>query len=187
MATTNATPVVITGTQAELVNGTVTAPPIALMVAGTGANNSGGQGKQLAQGYAGNCQRVDGFASDLSQDGFALNGCFVAVLAASTPITVDMTNPGATQSGATSFNQRGDSLTAALNRLYIDNYGTASVIIEVGASNALTGVPTFTIPGGTMQRLDFGATGLTVSSSAKTIKLDPGTGTPSFAIAYGGS
>lgn len=186
------TPIVITGSTAVLSGATVTTPPIAQMVSGTGAANSGGVGAELANGYtasygAASAVRVDGFASDLSQDGFAANGCLVATLAASTPITIDMTDPGAAQSGATAFDQSGDVLATALNRIYINNYGAAAVTISVGASNALTGVPTFVIPAGTRQRLDFGASGLTVSSTAKTIKLDPSTGTPTVALAYGGA
>jgi hypothetical protein len=188
LATQNATPVVITGSAAQLVGSTSSTPPIALMMSGTGANNGGGTGKEMGQNYQGNAQRVDGFASDLSQDGYALNGTFAATLAASTPITVDITAAGTAQGSATAFSQAGDSLTALLNRVYINNFGSAPVTIEVGASHPLTGVPTFVIPAGTKQRLDFGAAGITVAAGATcTIKFDPSTGTPSFAVAYGGS
>ena len=191
--TTLGTPVIVTGTTATLVGTANVTPPAAIMVSITGANNSGGVGRELSTGFSGasygapNAQRVDGFASDLSQDGFTANGVFVATLVASTPITVDMTTPGTAQGTATAFSQAGDSLASALNRLYINNYGSAPVIISVGSSNPLTGVPTFTVPAGTKQRIDFGTTGLTVNSTTKTIKLDPSTGTPTFAIAYGGA
>jgi hypothetical protein len=187
------TPAVITGSTPVLIGSTVSTPPIALMVSVTGSNNSGGVAVELAGGNPANpnlnanALRVDGFASDLSKDGYAANGCLAAVLVASSPITIDMTNPGAAQASATSFSQTGDNLSSALNRLYINNYGSAPVTVEVGVSNPLVGVPTFALPAATKHRLDFGSTGLTVSSAAKTIKLDPGTGTPTVAIAYGGA
>ena len=191
--TTLGTPTIVTGTTSTLVGTANVTPPAALMVSITGANNSGGVGRELATGFSGvtylppNAVRVDGFVSDLGQDGFTANGVFVATLVASTPITIDMTTPGSAQGTATAFSQSGDSQATLLNRLYINNYGTAAVIISVGSSNPLTGVPTFTIPAKTTQRIDFGTTGLTVSGTAKTIKLDPSTGTPTFAIAYGGA
>jgi hypothetical protein len=184
------TPAVITGSTPVLVGSTVSTPPIALMVSATGANNSGGVAVELATGgpsLNANALRVDGFANDLSKDGFAANGNLVAVLQASSPITIDMTSPYSAQAAATSFSQAGDVLATALNRLYINNYGSAPVILSVGATNALTGVPTFTIPAGSKQRLDFGSTGLPVSGTVKTIKLDPSTGTPTVALAYGGA
>ena len=193
MATTNATPLIITGSTAVLSGSAVLTPPIAQMVSGTGANNSGGVARELATtGYSGaygaaNAQRIDGFSSDLSQDGYAANGVLVIVLATSTPITIDMTNPSAAQASATSFSQAGDALASALNRLYIVNYGAADVTVEVGASNGVTGVPTFAVKAGTKQRLDFGSTGLTIDSTHKTIKFDGSTGTPTVAVAYGGA
>ena len=185
--TTTGTPVVITGPSPVLIGSSFLTPPAVQFMSGTGANNSGGVGREEATGYQNNVIRIDGFITDLSQAGFTANGALAATLAASTAITLDMTNPGATQSGATVFNQKGDSLAAALNILIIANTGTSTFTVSAGASNALTGVPTYLVQPGTFQRLDFGATGLTVSSTAKTIKLDPGSNTPTFALAYGGS
>jgi hypothetical protein len=180
-ATTNSTPVV--QTSSGLVGAAYTAAPIALMVSGTGANNSGGVGRELATGFGPNAIRVDGFPTDLSQDGYALNGCFVLDLAASASATIDFTNVvGAATSAA------GDNLTALLNKLIVNNYGSADVSIAPGASNGLTFLtgttPALDCPAASKQRLESVA-GYTVSSSHKTMLVTNLSSTVAATVGFG--
>ena len=187
MATTNASPVVVT--TSSLVGSTVTSAPIAMMVNGTGAaNNVGGVGNELANGFGGNAVRIDGFASDFSKDGYAANGCFAQTLTTSGTATIDFTNVSA---AATS--QAGDNLATLLNKLIINNYGTVDITVAPGASNPIGSIfagtsPTLRVPAGSKCRLESVA-GWTISSTSKTLLFTNTSGSTAaaFGVGYGGA
>jgi hypothetical protein len=187
LATTFATPIAITSPATILNGSAVVAAPVAQMVSGTGANNSGGVGRELSTGFNSGTVRIDGFPSDLSADGYAANGCFAQTLAASGTVTVDYTNVvGATTSAA------GDNLATLLNKLIINNYGTTDITVAPGASNPIVGIlagttPTLKIPAGSKVRLESVA-GFTVSGTAKTLLFTnlSSTVAAAFAVAHGG-
>ena len=184
-ATTFSTPVI--QTSGGLVGSAYTAAPIALMVSGTGANNSGGVGRELATGLGPNAIRVDGFPTDLSADGYALNGCWQTHLSASGTATIDLTNVVGAATSA-----QGDNLTALLNKLIINNYGTADISLAPGGSNPvaiMTGTtPALLIPAGSKVRLESVA-GFVISGSHKTLLITnlSGSVASDTGFGYGGS
>lgn len=184
MGTTFSTPVV--QTSGGLVGSTYTAPPIALMVSGTGANNSGGVGRELASAASPSAVRIDGFATDLSADGYAANGCLAQTLAASGTATIDYTNvSGAATSAA------GDNLSSLLNKLVINNYGPTDISLAPGGSNPITiltgTTPALLIPAGSKVRLESVA-GFTISGTHKTLLFTnlSGSVAAAFGVAHGG-
>lgn len=129
---------------------------------------------------------LDVFAADLSKSGYAKNGAFVLALAASTPVTVDLTATGTASTAAA-----GDTSFAHAFELIFNNYGAADVLVGPGASNPFNGpllgtAPTFTVPAGATVRWQCPA-GWTVDSTHKTLKFDPGAAVATIGVSIGGS
>ena len=118
---------------------------------------------------------------------YAKNGAFFLPLAASTPISVDLTSI-ITNAPA----QAGDGSFATVFDLQFNNLGPNPVTIGNASSNpflfGLGGTnPTLTIPAGGAVRLVFPA-GLGVTSGANSIlKFDPGSLAAQIGVAIGGA
>jgi hypothetical protein len=123
---------------------------------------------------------------DLSTAGYAKNGAFFLNLAASTPISVDLTDID-----ATSTSSAGDDTFAKAFDIQLINPGTQDVIVGAAASHAFLGplggtTPTITVAAGSVEHIQSVA-GWTIASGTNSIlKFDPGGSAAQIAVAIGG-
>ncbi len=130
-------------------------------------------------------QRLDTFV-DLSKPAYAKNCGFYLSLAASTPLTPDLT---AIASVATS--QAGDNSFSLIYDMQVVNMGIQDVIVGNAAANSfqITLAPsnaTITFPANSTTRLHFPA-GLVVNGTLKNLKFDPGANAAQIGVAFGGA
>lgn len=138
-----------------------------------------------AQVYSGTI--LDKTVSDLSSAGFAKNGAFLLALAASTPVTVDLTNISAAASA-----NAGDTSFATAFALIFNNVGLHDVVITPGASDGFLGplggtAPSFTVPAGTKTAWPVPAAGFPITGLLKNLKFDPGGNACEIGMAIGGA
>jgi hypothetical protein len=157
----------------------------------SGRERGGGAYNGSSAIVSNNIARIDAMMSNLALAGYAKNGCFHVTTSGTTGVTIDLTNL-ATNSTTTA----GDVTFAKWNLLIfynlsgVDGVTAASMTIAPGASN-----PIGSLFGGTSPTLALAAssrvaventTGVTVSSSAKTLLITPTAG-GNFALCVGGS
>ncbi len=128
--------------------------------------------------------RIDALV-DLSRQTYAKNGAAYLSLAASTPLTPDLT---AIASVATS--QAGDASFALIYDIQWVNLGTQDVTVGNAAANSfLMGLApsnaTITFPANSIGRLHFPA-GLAVNATNKNLMFNPGGNAAQIAVAFGG-
>lgn len=128
--------------------------------------------------------RIDALV-DLSRPNYSKNAGFYLSLAASTPLTPDLT---AIASVATS--QAGDNSFSIVYDMQFVNLGNQDVIVGNAASNSfqMTLAPsngTITFPANSTTRLHFPA-GLAVNGTSKLFKFDPGGNAAQIGVALGG-
>ena len=129
---------------------------------------------------------LDQFTADLSLAGWARNGFVVLSLAASTPITLDLTNLNAQAVWA------GDYTFTAINEVeFVPLTLTGTVVVSPGATNPWSGqlggtAPNFTVyPGRAVGWRN--PNGWPVSFTARNLKFDPGPTAAVLAVGFGGS
>ena len=123
--------------------------------------------------------------------GFAKNGAIYITFTGTTPVSVDLTNLGA--SVGVTFAQGGDTSLATINCLIAQNLSSviSNIVLSPGASNparmpALGGTtPTYTMAPGDVAPFHSFA-GLAVDSTHKVITFTPSAG-GTLVLAYGGS
>jgi hypothetical protein len=130
--------------------------------------------------------RVDA-QKDLASSGYAKNGAIYLSLAASTPVTVDMT---ATSGTATSSG--GDTAFATAFDLQLTNLGAQDVIVGNAASHPFLGplggtTPTIVIPAGSSVHLSSIAGWSITGGTNNNLKFDPGGSAAQIAVAIGGA
>jgi hypothetical protein len=122
--------------------------------------------------------------------GFAKNGAIYVTFTGTTPVSLDLTNIGA--SIGVTFAQGGDTSLATINALILQNQSATSVItIAPGASNGarfpvLAGTsPTLSLNAGSVHCLS-DLTGQAVDSTHKILTFTPSAG-GTLLLAYGGA
>lgn len=145
-----------------------------------------GPNQAASQAAASSGTLLDKFTADLSSAGYVKNGAFFLGLAASTPITIDLTAAAAAASAAA-----GDTTFATINELIFNNPSTADVVVTPGGSNPFNGAlggtaPSFTVPAGAKLRWQSPA-GWPVTITIRTLTFSSGSAVGSIGVSVGGS